>query len=148
MTDRLRTVLVFGAGGQVGRQLIQRSAPQGFALLGLTHADADIADREAVEGAVRAHRPDIIVNCAAYTAVDKAETELDRAFAVNEAGPRNLALAAKDIGACSSTSRPITSLMGARPMPMSKTIPWHQRAPMAAARRRGSVAFGRRCRAT
>jgi dTDP-4-dehydrorhamnose reductase len=99
MTDRLGTVLVFGAGGQVGRELIQRSAPQGFAVLGLTHADVDIADREAVASTMRRHRPDIIVNAAAYTAVDKAETDLDRAYAVNEAGPRNLALAAKDSGA-------------------------------------------------
>jgi dTDP-4-dehydrorhamnose reductase len=99
MTGRLRTVLVFGAGGQVGRELMQRSAPQGFALLGLTHADADIADRAAVEGAVQRHRPEIIINAAAYTAVDKAESDRDGAFAVNEAGPRNLALAAKDIGA-------------------------------------------------
>jgi dTDP-4-dehydrorhamnose reductase len=53
MTDRPRTILVFGAGGQVGHELIQRSAPPGFALLGLTQADADIADRAAVEGAVR-----------------------------------------------------------------------------------------------
>jgi dTDP-4-dehydrorhamnose reductase len=99
MTDRLRSVLVFGAGGQVGRELMQRPAPRGFATLGLTHAQADIADRKAVEEAVRRHRPDIIVNAAAYTAVDKAESDLDRAFAVNEAGPRNLAAAAQDIGA-------------------------------------------------
>ncbi len=41
----------------------------------------------AVEDAVRRHRPDIIINAAAYTAVDKAETDRDRAFAVNETGP-------------------------------------------------------------
>jgi dTDP-4-dehydrorhamnose reductase len=99
MTDRLRTVLVFGAGGQVGRELIQRAAPRGFTLLGLTHAEADIADRAAVEAAVQRHRPAIIINTAAYTAVDKAEADRDRAFAVNEAGPRHLALAANDIGA-------------------------------------------------
>jgi dTDP-4-dehydrorhamnose reductase len=99
MTDRLRTVLVFGAGGQVGRELTQRPALPGFAIHGLTHADADIADREAIERAVQRYRPDIIVNAAAYTAVDKAETDPDRAFAVNEAGPRTLALAAKAIDA-------------------------------------------------
>jgi dTDP-4-dehydrorhamnose reductase len=48
---------------------------------------------------MRRHRPDIIVNAAAYTAVDKAESDVDRAFAVNEAGPRHLAAASKDIGA-------------------------------------------------
>ena len=90
---------MFGAGGQVGRELIQRSPPAGIILHGLTHAEVDIADRVAVEAAVRRHRPNIIVNAAAYTAVDKAETERDRAFAVNETGPRNLASAASDSGA-------------------------------------------------
>jgi dTDP-4-dehydrorhamnose reductase len=99
MIDRLRNVLAFGAGGQVGRELMQRPAPRGFAILGLTHAQTDIADRKAVEEAVQQHRPDIIVNVAAYTAVDKAESELDRTFAVNETGPRNIAAAAQDIGA-------------------------------------------------
>jgi dTDP-4-dehydrorhamnose reductase len=50
MTDRLRTVLVFGSGGQVGRELMQRPAPRGFAIHGLTHAEGDIADREVIEG--------------------------------------------------------------------------------------------------
>jgi dTDP-4-dehydrorhamnose reductase len=99
MTGRLRNVLVFGAGGQVGRELMQRPAPRGFAILGVTHGQADIADRKAVDEAVQLHRPDIIVNAAAYTAVGKAESELDRAFAVNEIGPRNIAAAAQDIGA-------------------------------------------------
>ena len=99
MTERLRSVLVLGAGGQVGRELMRRPAPRGFALLGLTHAQADIADRNVIEEAVQRHRPDIIVNAAAYTAVDKAESDLDRAFAVNEAGPHNVAAAAQDIGA-------------------------------------------------
>jgi dTDP-4-dehydrorhamnose reductase len=99
MTDRTRTVLVFGAGGQVGHELMNRSAPQNFALVGFTHAEADIADRKAVADAVRRHRPDVIVNAAAYTAVDKAEADPDRAFAVNETGACNLALAASDSGA-------------------------------------------------
>jgi dTDP-4-dehydrorhamnose reductase len=99
MTDRLWTVLVFGAGGQVGRELIQRPALPGFALIGLTHAEADIADRDAVQDAVLRHKPDIIVNAAAYTAVDKAEADLGRALEANETGPGHLASAAKDIGA-------------------------------------------------
>ena len=99
MTERARTVLVFGAGGQVGRELTQRPAPPGFTMVGLGHADADIADRGAVARAVRQHRPDVIINAAAYTAVDKAESEPDRAFAVNEAGARHLADAAQEAGA-------------------------------------------------
>jgi dTDP-4-dehydrorhamnose reductase len=88
MTDRLGTVLIFGSGGQVGRELIHGPAPRGFAMHGLAHAETDIADCEAVEEAARRHWPGIIVNAAAYTAVDKAEFDVDRAFAVNEAGPR------------------------------------------------------------
>jgi dTDP-4-dehydrorhamnose reductase len=99
MTDHPRQVLVFGAGGQVGRELVQGAVPAGFAVRGLTHADADIADADMVRDIMRRHRPDLIINCAAYTAVDKAETDIDRAFAVNEAGPRNLASVAVETGA-------------------------------------------------
>jgi dTDP-4-dehydrorhamnose reductase len=99
MTGRLRTVLVFGAGGQVGRELMRRPAPQGFSIFGLTHAESDISDRKMIDEAVQRHSPDIIVNAAAYTAVDKAEVDVDRAFAVNELGARNLASAAQSIGA-------------------------------------------------
>src|SRR4051794_36356289 len=99
MTDRARTVLVFGAGGQVGHELLQRSPPTGIVVHGLTHADVDIADHAAVAVALRQYQPDVIINAAAYTAVDKAESERDHAFAVNETGPRNLASAARDGGA-------------------------------------------------
>jgi dTDP-4-dehydrorhamnose reductase len=97
MTDHLRSVLLLGGGGKVGRELLQRPAPRGFAMLGLTYGQADIADRKEIE--VQQHRPDIIVNAAAYTAVGKAELDPDRAFAVNQAGPRNVAGEAQDIGA-------------------------------------------------
>lgn len=99
MIDRVRTVLVFGAGGQLGRELTRRPAPHGFAVAGLTHADADIADRDAVRRAVAQHRPEIVINAAAYTAVDKAETDVERAFAVNEAAAHHVAVAANDAGA-------------------------------------------------
>jgi dTDP-4-dehydrorhamnose reductase len=97
--DRVNPILVFGAGGQVGRELMRAAVPRGLALLGLHQAEADISDREAVLRAVRQHRPAIIINAAAYTAVDKAESDSARAFAVNEVGPRNLAMAANEIGA-------------------------------------------------
>ena len=99
MTNPARTVLVFGASGQVGRELTQQPAPAGFTVVGLNHTDADIADRNAVVRAVRQHRPEVIINAAAYTAVDKAESEPERAFAINEAGPRHLAAAANEAGA-------------------------------------------------
>lgn len=91
-------VLVTGARGQVGHALLE-TAPRGSSVLGLSHADLDIADGEAVRGRVAEHRPDAIINAAAYTAVDKAQSEPDLARRINAEGPRHLAAAARDCGA-------------------------------------------------
>jgi dTDP-4-dehydrorhamnose reductase len=93
-----RKVLVFGANGQVGHELTRGQAPAGVQVIGLTRSEADITDGAAVRRAVLRHAPDVIVNAAAYTAVDKAESEPDRAFAANETGPRHLASAAQEKG--------------------------------------------------
>jgi dTDP-4-dehydrorhamnose reductase len=89
-------ILVTGSNGQVGyqlkRQLLQRTDVE---LLALNRNELDIVDCAAVDQAVHAFQPDIIINAAAYTAVDKAETDLDAAYAVNCDGPRNLAVAAQ-----------------------------------------------------
>jgi dTDP-4-dehydrorhamnose reductase len=97
--DSVRTVLVFGARGQIGRELVRRSAPPGFSIVGLSREQADISDPNTVDRAVRQYLPHVIVNAAAYTAVDKAETEPELAFAGNERGPRHLALAAREVAA-------------------------------------------------
>lgn len=86
-------LLVTGAQGQLGSELLLRGERQGFAVVGLNRADLDIADAAAVARAVADVRSDIVVNAAAYTAVDLAETEPERAFAINAEGPRNLARA-------------------------------------------------------
>jgi dTDP-4-dehydrorhamnose reductase len=91
-------VIITGAGGQVGRALL-RSAPGESIVVGLERAQLDIADARAVMDVVRAERPDLIISAGAYTAVDKAESEPQAAERANEYGPRNLALAARDIGA-------------------------------------------------
>jgi len=91
-------ILLTGATGQVGWELRGTLAPLGevkaFDRYGL-----DLADAPPLAAAVRALQPDVIVNAAAYTAVDKAESERDLAFAVNGAAPRVLAEEAKRIGA-------------------------------------------------
>ncbi len=79
-------VLVTGAGGQVGREL--RRAGE---VIGLTRADLDVTDRGAVRRALETHAPSVVINAAAYTAVDRAEAEPDLAFAVNRDGPAHLA---------------------------------------------------------
>ena len=75
-------VLVAGAGGQVGQALLA-TAPSQWDVTGLTRADCDLADGPALEQLILAAAPDLLVNAAAYTAVDRAETERDLAFAVN-----------------------------------------------------------------
>lgn len=87
-------VLITGAGGQVATAL-SNLKPGGMDATVLGRDELDIGDREAVWRVVAALRPEAIINAAAYTAVDKAETEKELALRVNGAGPGHLAEAAK-----------------------------------------------------
>lgn len=91
-------VLVFGAGGQLASALLA-TVPPGIEASAVAEAELDIRDRAAVEAKVRATRPGAIVNAAAYTAVDQAESDADRCFAVNRDGAGNIAAAAAEFGA-------------------------------------------------
>lgn len=93
-----RPILVLGARGQVGSELLALAAVRGIDILGLTHTDAEITDLAAVEAAVRTAAPRIVVNAAAYTAVDRAESDEERAFAANGLGAENVARAADAAG--------------------------------------------------
>src|SRR5271166_3172521 len=84
------SLLVFGAGGQVGRALRERAA----GAIGLDRAACDITDAAAVATALARRSLSAVVNCAAYTAVDRAESERERAFAVNADGAGIVAAAA------------------------------------------------------
>ena len=88
-------ILLTGAGGMLGSDLAQVLSDHD--VIAVTRAELDITDADAVEEAVSG--ADLVVNAAAYTAVDDAETHRDEAFAINEQGPRNLAIAAKKAGA-------------------------------------------------
>src|SRR5271168_2660772 len=90
--------LVVGAGGQLANEL-QSRAPDGAAVVALTEQDLDICDAAAVERAIARHAPEVVFNAAAYTAVDRAESEADVAFRVNRDGAANLARAATAAGA-------------------------------------------------
>jgi dTDP-4-dehydrorhamnose reductase len=92
------TVLITGAGGQVGRALLH-TAPATFQVSGVSHGELDIGDAKAVSEYFRLHSPDVVINAAAYTAVDRAESEPDLALRVNGEGARKLAVAARDSGA-------------------------------------------------
>lgn len=93
MTDDRRPILVVGAGGQVGCELMRRAPATHRPLAGLTRAELDITDGDRVRRITAELRPALIINAAAYTAVDKAESEPGRAYAVNRDGPANLAAA-------------------------------------------------------
>lgn len=92
-------VLVTGANGQVGHCLQQQLGMTEWEYSALTRTELDITDQSAVNNIVQKFRPDVVINAAAYTAVDKAESEQDLVYAVNRDGPANLARAAKEIGA-------------------------------------------------
>jgi dTDP-4-dehydrorhamnose reductase len=79
-------VLLLGAGGQLGMQLRRKLAGE-FDLIALTRAELDLTDADAVRAAVRNAAPEIVVNAAAYTAVDRAESEPELARQVNAVAP-------------------------------------------------------------
>ncbi|MGC5036575.1 dTDP-4-dehydrorhamnose reductase [Streptomyces sp. DT190] len=83
--------LITGAGGMLGHDVTEELTRRGETVVGLDRAALDITDPEAVGTAVRDHAPDLVVNCAAYTAVDDAETDEARALLINGEGPRLLA---------------------------------------------------------
>ncbi len=87
-----RVILVFGRG-QLGAELDRAAASRHVALTALAHDEADIADAVAVERAIAHHRPYLVVNAAAYTKVDLAETETEAARRGNEIGPGVIARA-------------------------------------------------------
>jgi dTDP-4-dehydrorhamnose reductase len=91
-------ILLLGRNGQVGWELERSLAPLGQ-LTALGRADLELRDAARIREVVRAASPDVIVNAAAYTAVDKAESERDVAFAVNATAPGVLAEEAKRRGA-------------------------------------------------
>lgn len=91
-------VLLTGANGQLGRAL-KASAPADVELVALTRDRLDLADSAAIAAVVAHHAPALVINAAAYTKVDKAESERDAAMAINAVAPGLLATAAQRAGA-------------------------------------------------
>lgn len=90
--------LIVGAGGQLGQELLLHR-PSGVDCVGLSRSQLDIGDRAAVLEQVLAQDCELIINAAAYTAVDGAETKPDQAVVINGEGAGNLAYAAAQSGA-------------------------------------------------
>ena len=84
-------ILITGAGGQLGRELINQGKLKGFSVQAPSEDDMDITDLEKIDRCMAFHQPEVVINAAAYTQVDKAESEAALAFAVNTTGSANLA---------------------------------------------------------
>jgi dTDP-4-dehydrorhamnose reductase len=94
-------ILVFGGNGQLGQELTRSAAARGIPMHALSHGEVDIADGDTVAAALARWKPDLVVNAAAYTKVDLAETNVEEARKGNEIGPAVLA------GACAASGVPM-----------------------------------------
>lgn len=90
-------LVITGAGGQLGTHLIARAKLRDLPVRALTSSDWDITRDGTPDGVVA--EGDIVINCAAYTAVDAAEEDESRAYAVNAEGAERVARACRDVGA-------------------------------------------------
>lgn len=92
-------VLVTGVSGQLGYDVVKRLAALGIESIGVDIADFDITDKEQTEAYILKIKPEVVVHCAAYTAVDKAEDDQEKCYTINVDGTRYIAEACKKIDA-------------------------------------------------
>ena len=92
-------ILVTGAAGLLGNAVVRTAEARGHDVRAFRRSALDVTDPGEVDRRLRAEMPEVVVHCAAYTAVDRAEEESDQAMAVNRDGTRNVAMAATQIGA-------------------------------------------------
>ncbi|MCL2688526.1 MAG: dTDP-4-dehydrorhamnose reductase [Chitinispirillia bacterium] len=92
-------LLVIGSGGQLGCDFVKEAELKGHLVFPVDFPDIDIADKASVERCVNDTKPDVIVNCAAFTAVDLCEEKQESAFSINADACFNLASCARDTGA-------------------------------------------------
>jgi dTDP-4-dehydrorhamnose reductase len=133
-------ILILGSQGQLGRELIR-----GFAGLGsitaLDRSSLDLAEPDQIRAAMRQYEPELILNAVAYTAVDRAESEPDRAFAINAEAPRILAEEARQLGALLVHYSTDYVFDGTKPEPWIETDPTHPLNVYGASKLAGEVAI-------
>ncbi|MGI8650198.1 MAG: dTDP-4-dehydrorhamnose reductase [Rubrobacter sp.] len=91
--------MITGSSGQVGLELARLLPERGYETVPLTRSDLDISDLAAVEKILEYHRPDLVINAAAFTNVDGCEGERERSYEINASGPANLAQTTERLGA-------------------------------------------------
>ncbi|MFI9829451.1 dTDP-4-dehydrorhamnose reductase [Streptomyces sp. NPDC051913] len=122
MTDN-RIWLVTGAGGMLGQDVLARLAEAGERTVALDRAALDLTDADAVRGALKTHLPAVVVNCAAWTAVDDAESQEKDALRINGDGPAHLA------AACAATGAVLLHVSTDYVFPGDATTPYAEDAP-------------------
>jgi dTDP-4-dehydrorhamnose reductase len=90
-------IAIIGANGQLGSDLCHKLGSED--IVALAHSDIEITDISSVKQAMGRHRPDVVINTAAFHRVDDCETNQDKAFQVNSLGARNVAVVAQELGA-------------------------------------------------
>ncbi len=129
-------ILVTGAEGQLGRELLH-TAPTSHEVTAYGRAELDITDVDGVESEIARRKPDLIVNTAAFTAVDRAEQESELAFSVNAEGARNVSRAAMAHGARLIHISTDFVFDGARGRPYQPDDPPNPQSAYGASKRRG-----------
>ncbi len=92
-------VLITGAGGMLGRDVVLAAGNAGHDVVGFGHTELDVTDEATVKAKIEQERPDVVINCAAWTDVDGAEEAEDAALEVNGAGAAHIAAAAATVDA-------------------------------------------------
>ena len=93
-------VLLTGANGQLGLELIkQLSEDARYEVIATDRSQLNITEFNDVVKIIELNKPDVVINCAAHTAVDLCETDIENAYKINALGPRNLAIASEKVGA-------------------------------------------------
>ena len=96
----MENIIVFGGAGQLGQCLKKVAGEKGISQINfLSSAEASVLDAGSIDKAFEKYKPAFVINCAAYTAVDKAEEETEQAHAINKIGAENLADACRDFDA-------------------------------------------------
>lgn len=95
----MKKLLITGCNGQLGRAINKQYANTNYELVNTDVAQLDITNVDAVVSMMKEVKPYAIINCAAHTGVDACETDQDNAYRINAIGPRNLSIAATEVGA-------------------------------------------------
>jgi dTDP-4-dehydrorhamnose reductase len=139
------SVLVTGASGQLGSDLVPRLERAGLEVTAFSSAECDITDPDRVAEAVKEARPEVIINTAAYTKVDLAEKEIDLAYAVNRDGAGTIARAAEAAGAVVVHISTDFVFDGRRPEPYTEDDPTGPLGVYGASKLAGEVAVAAAC---